>query len=303
MVNFEWYRTFKAIYQSGTLTGAAQELLISQPNVSQHLSALENYIGHPLFERKPRQMVPTSYGHLFYSQIIDAVDRLEKVEGDFNRTCVERCMTVIQLGAPKEFFDAILSSRIDRIGKANLVAEFGQAKDLVQKLMKGDLGFVISPGIVAEKNMVSIPVLEEKWVLVGSPGIDAGPLKKCVRNNDLDGAEAWMQAQDWFAYSNDGPAIRRFWVHNFSKRPGWRPRYIVPDFNTILKTMQQINGVTIAPDYLVKDLVKQKQLKLLWEGEVPVTNTIYLAYDKTRATANTINLVRGLFDEEMHPGK
>ena len=34
MVNLEWYRTFKAIYQNGTLTKAAQELLLSQPNVS-----------------------------------------------------------------------------------------------------------------------------------------------------------------------------------------------------------------------------------------------------------------------------
>jgi DNA-binding transcriptional LysR family regulator len=54
MLNFEWYRTFKAIYQAGTLTGAAQELLISQPNVSQHLSALEAYVGKQLFERPPR---------------------------------------------------------------------------------------------------------------------------------------------------------------------------------------------------------------------------------------------------------
>ena len=31
MVNLEWFRTFKAIYETGTLTGAAESLYISQP--------------------------------------------------------------------------------------------------------------------------------------------------------------------------------------------------------------------------------------------------------------------------------
>lgn len=42
MVNLEWYRTFKAIYKTGTLTGAADALFISQPGVSLHLSSLES---------------------------------------------------------------------------------------------------------------------------------------------------------------------------------------------------------------------------------------------------------------------
>lgn len=299
MINFEWYRTFKAIYQSGTLTGAAQELLISQPNVSQHLSALENYIGHPLFERKPRQMVPTSYGKLFYTQIIESVEKLEKVEGDFSRSCVARCMTVINMGTPKEFFDARLSANIDRIGLANLVVEFGVTKDLVGRLLKGDLNFVVATSMVEEKNMVSEPVFLEKFVLVGSPQLDISLLKKHIRNNDVTQIEDWMQMQPWFAYSSDLMAIRRFWLQNFRKRPSFRPRFIIPGFDSILKAMQDVPGITIATDYQVKDLVKQKKLQLLWEGNEPTINTIYLAYDKTKATAVNIETVRSLFQEEV----
>ncbi|MEC5147045.1 LysR family transcriptional regulator [Chitinophaga sp. 212800010-3] len=292
MVNFEWYRTFKAIYQSGTLTGAAQELLISQPNVSQHLSALESYIGHTLFERKPRQMVPTSYGKLFYTQIIEAVEKLEKVEGDFRRSCIARCMAVVHLGAPKEFFDACMLSEVGNIGEANLVVEFGLTKELVQRLLKGELDFVISTSMVEEKNMVNEPILFEKFVLVGNRDIDYTPVKKYIRNNDPESIENWLQLQEWFAYSSDLLAIRRFWFHNFKKRPGLRPRYIIPDFNSILQSMQQVEGITVASDYLVKDLVQQKKIKLIWEGNEPTTNTIYLAYDKTKATKENLEAVR-----------
>lgn len=45
MVNLEWYRTFKGIFENGTLTKTAEALFTSQPGVSLHLNALESYIG------------------------------------------------------------------------------------------------------------------------------------------------------------------------------------------------------------------------------------------------------------------
>ena len=48
-------QNLKAIYERGTLTGAAEFLLLTQPAVSQQLTALETYMGVQLFERKPRK--------------------------------------------------------------------------------------------------------------------------------------------------------------------------------------------------------------------------------------------------------
>lgn len=49
MINLEWYRSFKAVFENGTLTKASQVLFSSQPGVSVHLNALENYVGKKLF--------------------------------------------------------------------------------------------------------------------------------------------------------------------------------------------------------------------------------------------------------------
>lgn len=43
--NLEWLRTFKAIYETGTLSAAAQELFISQPGVSLHLNSWKHLRG------------------------------------------------------------------------------------------------------------------------------------------------------------------------------------------------------------------------------------------------------------------
>ena len=54
-----------AIHQSGTVTGAAQRLNLSQSALSHHLRALEGRLGEPLFLRYPRKMVPTLLGAEF----------------------------------------------------------------------------------------------------------------------------------------------------------------------------------------------------------------------------------------------
>lgn len=297
MVDLEWYRSFKAIYQTGTMTGAAQELLISQPNVSQHLSALEAHIGKKLFERKPRRMVPTDYGKLFYTQIIEAVEKLEHVEAEFRYTRSSD-IPLTCIGAPKEFFYSVLASGISK-APANLVFEFGLTKDLMQKLGQGKLYFVIATHCTDEKDIVYEPIIYEKFLLVGHPDFDTKILDEHISNGDLDKAEHHLCEQDWYVYSSDLAIIRRFWQENFKKRPTIKPRFIIPDFNSILKGISCGKGVTIVSDYLVKDFLEQKKLKEIWKGNNPTPNTIYLTYNKNNVTTEQIEMVRKMLNPDL----
>ena len=107
MVNLEWYRTFKAVYKTGTLTGAAQELFISQPGVSLHLSSLENYTGYKLFDRKGRRMEPTERGKVLYNFITEALTKLEDAEKNFQRS-TEKHTPTISVGMCFETFQITL---------------------------------------------------------------------------------------------------------------------------------------------------------------------------------------------------
>lgn len=296
MVDLEWYRTFKAIYQTGTLTGAAQELLISQPNVSQHLSSLEAHIGKQLFERKPRRMVPTDYGKLFYTQIIESVEKLEHVEAEFRYTRSSN-IPLTCIGAPKEFFYSVLAPCISN-APANLVFEFGLTKDLMQKLTGGRLYFVIATHCTDEKDIVCEPVVFENFLLVSNYDFETTEFEQYISSNEMDKAERWLSSQDWYAYSSDLAIIRRFWLENFKKRPTIKPRFIIPDFNSILKGISLGRGITIASDYLVTDLIKQNKLKEIWSGNKPTSNTIYLTYNKNRVTTEQIEMMRKLLKVE-----
>ncbi|ASW73524.1 LysR family transcriptional regulator [Chryseobacterium piperi] len=294
MVNFEWYRSFKAIYTTGTLTGAAQELLISQPNVSQHLSALEAHIGKQLFERKPRKMVPTDYGRLFYVQIIDAIEKLEYIEAEFRYT--RPChIPLTCVGIQSELFYNVLAPKISKV-PANLVFEFEPMHELIRKQERGRLNFTISPHQTLEKNMICEPIFQEKFLLIGSSDFDTSLFDDYISKGNMDLAEKWLTNQDWYAYDSDLTPIKKFWMENFKKRPHIKPRFIIPDYNSILKGMSSCgNGITVAADFVVKDLVEQGNLKEIWNTSSKTSNILYLTYNKNQVSSEQIEMMRKLF--------
>lgn len=57
---------FMAVVEEGSFSAAARKLLVSQPAVSQRVSALEAAVGAPLFDRSGYRPVPTETGRLLY---------------------------------------------------------------------------------------------------------------------------------------------------------------------------------------------------------------------------------------------
>jgi DNA-binding transcriptional LysR family regulator len=67
------------IERQGSITRAAEQLFLSQPNLSRALRDLEQELGIPLFERTPSGMIPTPQGNRFLregAEIVAAMDRL-----------------------------------------------------------------------------------------------------------------------------------------------------------------------------------------------------------------------------------
>ncbi|HWA63144.1 MAG TPA: LysR family transcriptional regulator [Caulobacteraceae bacterium] len=57
--DWDLYRSFLAVLDAGTLSGAARALGIAQPTVGRHVEALEAALGQALFTRSPGGLMPT----------------------------------------------------------------------------------------------------------------------------------------------------------------------------------------------------------------------------------------------------
>lgn len=293
MVNLEWYRTFKAVYKTGTLTSAAEELFISQPGVSLHLSSLETYVGYKLFDRTSRKMVPTEKGKVLYNFIIEALTKLEEAEKNFQRS-TEKNTPTISVGMCFETFQITLEQYISTL-PFNVIIQFGEYPEMVENLEKGILDLIITPQMVVKNAIEYQAFSSETIVLVGGSEIDDLEFNSIVKKENIQAIELWLKQQKWYGTTGDMEHLRRFWQLNFNKHPDFRPNYIVPNLNSIIRCLSSGKGLAVVPDFLCRKEIDNGTIKLIWEGKTPLKNTLYFATRKKTMYDEEIALIKKIF--------
>ena len=69
-------RYFQATARTGNLSRAAQELFVTQPNLSRSIARLEEELGVPLFDHRKGKVTLNEYGRVFLSSVDLAFDQL-----------------------------------------------------------------------------------------------------------------------------------------------------------------------------------------------------------------------------------
>ncbi len=295
MLNLEWYRTFKAVYKTGTLTSAAEELFISQPGVSLHLSSLEAYVGYKLFDRTSRKMVPTEKGKILYNFIFEALTKLEEAEKNFQRS-TEKNTPTISVGMCFETFQITLEQYISTL-PFNVIIQFGEYQEMVENLEKGILDLIITPQMVIKNTIEYQAFSSETIVLVGGSEIDGSEFNLIAEGGNIHEIELWLKQQKWYGTTGDMEHLRRFWQLNFNKHPDFRPNYIVPNLNSIVRCLSSGKGLAVVPDFLCRKEIESGLIKLIWEGKSPLKNTLYFATRKKTIYVDEIQLLKKIFIE------
>src|SRR5579859_8056676 len=145
MIDLNLARVFVTIYETGSVSGAAKRLHVSQPSVSYALSRLRHLLGEPLFTRSREGMTPTVFGTQLYRRFRAAVAEIEDAV------------------ASTRSFDPLSSTRRFRLA----LSDSGEASLLPQILTT--LGR-LAPNVELEVIEVDIGRLDE-WLKAGK--IDA----------------------------------------------------------------------------------------------------------------------------------
>ena len=299
MVNLEWYRTFKEIYENGTLTKAAMALYASQPGVSVHLNALEAYVGKKLFERTSRKMIPTEDGKFLYEYIIESINKLEIAEQHFKKTTQEKNPS-LHIGMCSEMFQLIIEPEISKLN-FDLVAKFGAHTDLIKDLNNGILDLVITPRKqIDKKSLVNYtPFSKERIILIAGIKTDITKINEHLNDSHFKALENELQLNTWYSASNEMEHFRRFWFENFNKRPAFKPNYILPNISTIIRCLSNGTGLALVPDFLCEDAIAKNEIKLVWDGKIKTENTLYFASRTDLKYKEELDVLQNIFKTKM----
>lgn len=269
MADLNWYRSFVAVYRSGKVSGAAGIRNLTQPAITQHIAALGQVVGEALFARTPKGMTPTERGKALYTQVVESLDRLERVSRGLRLTAASLAPTV-RLGAPLEFFYEVALERLVN-ASFRLELRFHETRELIQALEDAKLDAVIATQRLTTRALEYRAITEEAFVLVGSPSLSA----------PSDGSlETWLNAQRWVSYGPELPIIRRFYRANFARRPEIQPALVVPDLRAVLRALELGAFVSVLPDYLCRDALKAGRIVALVRS-IGEHNTLWLVRRKT----------------------
>lgn len=296
MINLEWLRTFKSVYETQSFTKAARELYISQPGVSLHIGSLEAYVGYTLFERISKKLIPTEKAKILYNFTLEPLLKLETAEQTFHKTTKNERSTV-SIGMCFETFQFTLEKHIPTLD-FNVIIRFGLYEQMFSDLDNGLLDLIITPKKTNIKNLDFEAFSKEKIVLINGSGTDTSELKTLIKNQKIEEAEAWLKQQIWYSTAADMEHLNHFWNLNFNRHPDFKPNYIVPNICSIVRCLSGNSGFSIIPDFLCKNELESGGIEITWEGNHKIENILHFGERLKNPVQNEVNLIKEIFRNE-----
>lgn len=189
-LTYRQIEAFRAVMISGTTSGAAGILCVSQPAVSRLLSDFEEEVGVQMFERHKKRLIPTPEAHVFYAEVersFVSIETLARAADDL-RACHIGSLRVASMPAVSvEFIPKVtqlFSQAHPEVSFSLQVRSTQQVADLVAS-QQYDLG-VVSAIPLADASIEIEPLAESRLVCILPPCHRLAD-KRYISPSDLEG--------------------------------------------------------------------------------------------------------------------
>jgi len=166
-VELKQLEQFVAVARAKNFTRAAVELNLSQSALSRSIQKLEDQLGRPLFERKPREVVLTDLGELLLER---AKDILTLVEDTFSAIAEADLHGRIRLGAiptiAPYFLPGLLRSFAGKHPNISVVVQEDTTESLIKRCSHGEIDLAILALPVSAKYLEIEPLFDEELLLI-----------------------------------------------------------------------------------------------------------------------------------------
>lgn len=175
VLNYHHLRYFRAVAHAGNLTRAAEALNLAPSALSAQIRALEDRLGHALFDREGRRLVLTEAGHIALSHADAIFTTGEEMLATLREAGQGR--RILRVGAlatlSRNFQLAFLRPVLGRPAVEVILRSGGMA-ELLRALEAFALDVVLTSEPPAGAGFVAHRIAEEPVSLVGRPALLAG---------------------------------------------------------------------------------------------------------------------------------
>lgn len=178
---------FCKVYELGSFSKAGQDLFLSQPTISAHVSSLEEELGVQLFDRLGRMILPTLAGKVLYRYSKEAFLSLENAKAEI-QLLQDKISGDLVIGGstiPAHYIlPRILADFTKRYPDVQVELKVGDTAAVVDMVTRGDLILGVVGAEFDRPELEFIPLKDDQLVIVASPKLSR-PLGKVLGTKEI----------------------------------------------------------------------------------------------------------------------
>jgi DNA-binding transcriptional LysR family regulator len=210
---------FSTTFRQGSVTRAAEELMISQPALTRQIRQFEREIGTPLFDRIPTGVTPTAAGAALYRHavtILDLVDNAAEVAA-LAAPVMETVEVGLAPGLPASWVSKLLSAVRQQVRLARINFTDADSATQLRMLREGrlDIALIHQP---PPAGLISRSLGREPFGVAIRPGEPAHEGETWTMKQ-LDGLRVLVHARNQLPIGHDRLVTA---AHELGATPQWQ---------------------------------------------------------------------------------
>jgi DNA-binding transcriptional LysR family regulator len=263
-------RTFLAVVRGGSVTAAAEELVVTQPSVSSAVAALGRELGCELFERAGRGIRLTDAGAAFQPYAADLLGLLEdgrQAVREAAELAARRLRIAAVTTAAESFVPPLMRAFSSRHPDIELTLDVGNRDYVFERVLSHLADVAISGKPRSDDRVVAEPLLKNEIACITSPD---DPMAGGAAVNGAQLAHrAWLLREP-------GSGTRAL-NEQFLQDRGLRPKTLTLGSNGAIKQAAWAGlGVSLLPRAAVEPELSSRRLAEITLSDGPAPRPWYL---------------------------
>lgn len=276
---------FLTVTECGSFTDAAEHLFVSQPAVSKQIRLLEKELGHQLFSRNSKTILPTRAGETFYDFFMQCRFQMDLLQTRL-REQAESGQFPIRIGYlegqdPSHFLPQMKQACESIDASVRLSFFCYPLPELLSALQNGQVDVILTFGsMLIREAFYSEPLTDVSRVLLCSaahfpePPEDIGQFRQQTFFLPQDGYTAHLEQV----------------LHNIFLEFGFAPRIVyAPNFMSIMDSVERGDGV-----FVYNEWCRQCSLPSFRHLKLPGAQTLYLTRKDRHASLELLQFCENL---------
>ena len=284
-------RIFQKIYETQSVTRAAEALHMTQPAVTRALQELEKYYGLRLFERLNRRLTVTEAGRRMYDyalHLTETFDTMEKSLRDWERQGVLRVGASVSLGC--SLLPQLARTFQEEHPGVEVRVRIANGELLRRDLLENRLDLALLEGEESGADLILTPFAAGEMALIVPPG---HPLARA------GGATLAQAAAYPLLLRETGSATRRFLDQLLMSRGlAVQPVWESASTQALLSAVREGLGITLVPWALARKTVLRGEAERCPVTDAELIRRRYVAWHPSKYVTGTMRAFVNLCMEQ-----